>query len=142
MLRQLHTRCTMYLLKILVPINLLYTGGQVTHKKFFLLTTTGNHQPRYSKNFYYNFYSFSSSVRMSHWTESLCSKKNFKQNTLRLVCKGWETIELVKTPRIALFSILVQNECSIEKWGPCLGVIYQLCRLTMEREEIHFIVGR
>ena len=32
--------CTMYLLKILVPINLLYTGGQVTHKKFFLLTPT------------------------------------------------------------------------------------------------------
>ena len=142
MLRQFHTRCTMYLLKILLPINLLYTGGQVTHKKFFYWHQQTHHQPRNSKNFYYNFYSFSSSVRMSYWTESLCLKKTFKQNTLRLVCEGWETIELVKTPRIALFSILVQNECSIEKWGPCLGVIYQLCGLTMEREEIYFIVGR
>ena len=50
--------------------------------------------------------------------------------------------QLVKTPRIALFSILVQNECSKEKSGPCLGVIYQPCGLTMEREEIYFIVGR
>ena len=143
MLRQFHTRCTMYLLKILVPINLLYTGGQVTHKKFFFYW---QQQEIINRGIRKTFITISilfllqcgCPIGRSHYVW----KKNFKQNTLRLVCKGWETIELVKTPRIALFSILVQNECSIEKWGPCLGVIYQLCGLTMEREEIYFIVGR
>ena len=140
MLRQFHTRCTMYLLKILVPINLLYTGGQVTHKKFFFYW---QQQEIITRGIRKTFITISilfllqcgCPIGRSHYVW----KKNFKQNTLRLVCKGWETIELVKTPRIALFSILVQNECSIEKWGPCLGVIYKPCGLTMERERKYIL---